>query len=550
MLTLDAARRASGLLPAGDQGAQTTTTSTPPGDTTSSSTTTVPPESTTTTTTPVRHARHRCRPAPGGLGRPAREAPGRPPLQPLQAGARRHRGERGPRDLPHRARRRVPRWRRSGSPSAATSTGSCSPTSSGTWAINEDELADYQNDKKPYEQDDEIGKSGIERTMEAEPGTPGEVRYEVDARNVPVRRLEGGSKPIPGNDVYLSIDINLQYLTEKSLAAQLKVVNERRVCDVMGCLDGGSPAAWSSRTRDGSILSMASYPTYDPSEFIGGISTEAYASLTSQGNHEPLFNKAISGSYAPGSTWKLFSADAGLENGQITPSTPVNDPGFYDVANCETAAGARCRFYGFGRNELGRSTSRPRSPGRATSTSTSSATRCGVAPRAGRRCARPHLPQVGLRCRPRPGAARRGRWPGPRPEVAPVVRRAAVRGQRADRGLRHLAVRDEPQHRDRPGRRAGDAAPVGERLRHLRQRRHPVPPPARVAGGEVRERVRALGLREGFPGAGPARPRMAGRDARGTEGRDPLGRRRHRGGDLRRLPAGADGWPARPARPR
>ena len=59
--------------------------------------------------------------------------------------------------------------------------------------------------------------------MEAElRGTPGEVRYEVDARNVPVRRLDGGRQPVPGNDVYLSIDINLQYLVEKSLAAQLE----------------------------------------------------------------------------------------------------------------------------------------------------------------------------------------------------------------------------------------------------------------------------------------------------------------------------------------
>ena len=97
---------------------------------------------------------------------------------------------------------------------------------------------------------------------------------------------------------------------------------------------------------------MASYPTYDPSEFIGGISTQAYKALTSTGNHEPLFNKAISGAYAPGSTWKLFSAYAGLENGQITPSTSLNDPGYYEVPDCETASGAKCSFDGFERKAL------------------------------------------------------------------------------------------------------------------------------------------------------------------------------------------------------
>ena len=237
---------------------------------------------------------------------------------------------------------------------------------------------------------------------------------------------------------------------------------------------------------------MASYPTYDPSEFIGGISTQAYKALTSTGNHEPLFNKAISGSYAPGSTWKLFSADAGLENGQITPSTSLYDPGYYEVPDCETA------------------------PARSAASTASSARRSAdgqplvghhqverrlllqarrrhVAPAgpARRRRAGPHLPEVGLRRRHRPRPGRRGRRTGPRPEVAAVVRRGAVRGQPGqDRGLRHLALRHQPQHGDRPGRRAGHAAAAGQRLRHLRQRRHALPAPARAPGGEVRERGR------------------------------------------------------------
>jgi penicillin-binding protein 2 len=218
-------------------------------------------------------------------------------------------------------------------------------------AINSDELKAYQNEDKAYEEDDEIGKSGIERSMERQlRGRPGEVRYEVDARNVPVRRLDGGRAPVPGNDVYLSIDINLQYLAEKALAAQLRVVQTKPggICDTAGCQQGGfSGSVVVEDPRDGTILAMASNPTYDPSEFVGGISTGAYAALTSKGNHEPLFNKAISGMYAPGSTWKLFSAYAGLSSGQITPGTTVDDQGQYKVQNCDESGGARCTFRGF-----------------------------------------------------------------------------------------------------------------------------------------------------------------------------------------------------------
>ena len=187
-------------------------------------------------------------------------------------------------------------------------------------------------------------------------GTPGEVRYEVDARNVPVRRLEGGSEPVPGNDVYLSVDIDLQYHAEKSLAAQMKAVSERRPeCDRSGCDPPGGfeGSVVVQNPTDGSILAMASYPTFNPSAFTGGISSTSYADLTSEGKHEPLFNKAIAGAYAPGSTWKLFSAYAGLARGQITPATPVNDPGYYKVQGCSVSSTEDCERDGFRRNPNG-----------------------------------------------------------------------------------------------------------------------------------------------------------------------------------------------------
>jgi len=219
-------------------------------------------------------------------------------------------------------------------------------------AINEEELEATQNNEKPYELDDEIGKTGIERSMEARlRGVPGEVRYEVDARNRLVRRLPGGRAPVPGDDVYLSIDIDLQYLTEKSLAAQIALQDDQDRCDSRGCFDAGKEGSVVvTDPRNGEVLAMASYPTYDPAEFVGGISTAAYDALNAAGNRTPIVNKAIAGQYAPGSTWKLFSAHAGLANGQIDPGTQVNDPGYYDIPDC---GGDDCELQGYNRTEHG-----------------------------------------------------------------------------------------------------------------------------------------------------------------------------------------------------
>ena len=353
VLTEDADRRATGVLPAGDPGGQPPTTSTPPDG---SSTTSAPVTTTTSTTAPagtvvtgsdrprpvtVEQLEQRLADARFSHFKPVPVAT--EVSEDLEIFLTEHSDE-----FPTVAAERITiRDYRYGQLLAHVL--------GYVGAINESELEEYQNDDKPYEQDDEIGKDGIERTMETElRGIPGEVRYEVDARNVPVRRLEGGRKPVPGHDISLSIDINLQYLAEKSLAAQLEIVKGRRVCDAAGCKDGGtSGSVVVEDPRNGEILAMASYPTYDPSEFIGGISTEAYAALTSEGNHSPLFNKAISGGYAPGSTWKPFSAYAGLANGQVAPNTPVVDPGYYDVDGCKPETGAKCRFKNFGGQENG-----------------------------------------------------------------------------------------------------------------------------------------------------------------------------------------------------
>src|SRR5581483_4324604 len=83
--------------------------------------------------------------------------------------------------------------------------------------------------------------------------------------------------------------------------------------------------------RDGSILALASQPTYDPSQFVNGIPTSLFAQLTDPAANEPLTNRATSGLYAPGSTFKLVTATAGLDHGLITPTSPFYDKGYIMV---------------------------------------------------------------------------------------------------------------------------------------------------------------------------------------------------------------------------
>ncbi len=205
-------------------------------------------------------------------------------------------------------------------------------------AITEDELALVQNREKPYENDDDIGKTGIEAGMEHQlRGTPGRVVYEVDARNRPIKELSR-TAPRPGRDVYLTVDINLQYLMEKGMAAEIE---RRRGVRDNGCfLPGGCQPPGAAGVvldpNNGQVLAMASYPTYDPNLFVGGISTRDYQAISAQGrvdeHHNPLLNRAISGEYAAGSTFKLFSAYAGLATGQLDPNFAYDDTGTYEFS--------------------------------------------------------------------------------------------------------------------------------------------------------------------------------------------------------------------------
>ncbi|MDR6887475.1 MULTISPECIES: penicillin-binding protein 2 [Variovorax] len=167
-----------------------------------------------------------------------------------------------------------------------------------------------EEDQANYKGTDYIGKLGIEQSYEKTlHGQTGVEQMETSAGGRAVRRL--ASHPAtPGNTVMLSLDIKLQKLVED-------MFGDRR-----GALVAIDP-------RTGEVLAFVSKPTFDPNLFVEGIDTESWKEL-SESLDKPLLNRALRGTYPPGSTYKPFMALAALQTGKRGPNVVVNDPGYFN----------------------------------------------------------------------------------------------------------------------------------------------------------------------------------------------------------------------------
>jgi penicillin-binding protein 2 len=202
---------------------------------------------------------------------------------------------------------------------------------------------------KPYALNDEIGKAGVEQEYEDYlRGTPGERRIEVDVRGNPVRVISE-RPPKAGDDLVLSLDVDIQAL------AQQKV--EQGLADARARVnrDGSRNAAPVGAAvvldpNNGQVLAMASYPTYDPRPLVDGMDNAEQAWLQDPANHFPLNNWAIQGQWAPGSTFKLFVGYGALMAGVMTPDTVYADRGGYTLAGC---TGPHCSWSNAGGNAYG-----------------------------------------------------------------------------------------------------------------------------------------------------------------------------------------------------
>ena len=203
-----------------------------------------------------------------------------------------------------------------------------------TGVISETELEKYVS--ADYDPNDFIGKSGIELAYEKYlRGVNGNTQVEVDATGRPMKVL-GNVEPQPGGVVKLSIDAGLQeelYEGFTSIGPNVK------------------GAAVALNPKNGEVLALVSVPGFNNNLFAPGISQTDYSALTENKNL-PLFNRAISGTYPPGSTIKMIGAAAALQEGVVTENTVITDNGNLVISN-QYNPSIKYNFYGWKRSGLG-----------------------------------------------------------------------------------------------------------------------------------------------------------------------------------------------------
>ena len=178
--------------------------------------------------------------------------------------------------------------------------------------ISEKELKAFTPEQvKDYSGTHYIGKIGVERFYEdALHGRVGYQNVETNARGRVLRVLER-TEPVAGQNISLYLDVKLQQMAHEALGDNL-----------------GSIVAIDPKT--GGVLALVSQPAFDPNLFVTGISGKNYRELRDSPDR-PLYNRALQGTYPPGSTMKPFFALAGLYYGLVTPETRIPDPGFYQL---------------------------------------------------------------------------------------------------------------------------------------------------------------------------------------------------------------------------
>jgi penicillin-binding protein 2 len=209
-----------------------------------------------------------------------------------------------------------------------------------------------QRRSKGYREGDEIGKQGIEYTYEEDlRGVPGSRRLQVNSSGKVLGQPLQESSPVQGHDLMLTVDLDVQRVAEDALAQGLTAT--QGVYDRETKKDFVAPAGSVvvMNPQDGSILAMASFPTFEPGSFVNGIKPEVFKQLSDPAAHGPLNNRAIQGQYSAGSTFKLVTAIAALQDGLVDARSTILDGGSFRVKNCR---GERCIFRNAGGQSHGK----------------------------------------------------------------------------------------------------------------------------------------------------------------------------------------------------
>jgi penicillin-binding protein 2 len=214
--------------------------------------------------------------------------------------------------------------------------------------INERELKARKHEG--YRPGDLIGKDGVEEMFESVlRGRPRRLKLAVDNLGRVVRTIE--DRPaVPGKDVQLTINLDTQRVAEDSLnqgmdgAKGFQNVGERGRFERFR---SGAGSVVVLDAHDGSVVAMASKPSYNPNDLANGISPQEFGALKDEAGNAPLINRSIQGLYAPGSTFKLITSVAALEQQLVDPGFVYYDRGYVDVGDPPT------RFNNAGEKEWG-----------------------------------------------------------------------------------------------------------------------------------------------------------------------------------------------------
>lgn len=178
-----------------------------------------------------------------------------------------------------------------------------------------------------YSQNDIIGKTGIEATFEEFlRGTNGRKRIEMNSNGVIVGETET-IESVMGNSVVLTLDMDLQAKSEEVLEKYIKEIQNGGFAETFKDATAGSLVVLDTKTSE--VLALASYPTYNPQEFVDGISNSEYDKYFTA-NDKPMYNRAIQGAYSPGSTYKPLTAIAAIESGAVTVKENIVDKGRHE----------------------------------------------------------------------------------------------------------------------------------------------------------------------------------------------------------------------------
>jgi penicillin-binding protein 2 len=209
--------------------------------------------------------------------------------------------------------------------------------------------------KRGYAPGDRIGQTGVEATYDQFlRGTPGVGRVYVDALGRVTSARQFSQLPEAGNNIRLTIDAEVQKAAEDALEYGIRLAIE----DGEWAADGGALVAMDP--RNGEIIALASNPSFDPSVYVGRVSKKELRALADPAANHPTLNRAVSGVYPPGSTFKPVTALAGLQAGLLQPDELIQctgkevidgqtfknwDPYANEPMNLTTALAASCDTY-------------------------------------------------------------------------------------------------------------------------------------------------------------------------------------------------------------